>query len=463
MNALHRDLKHLVPLVEGLGAAQAAADPHRQRLHIQPPVGWLNDPNGLCKVGDTYHVFYQYGPFDPTSGVKHWGHVTSTDLLHWQRQPVALYPDEPFDCHGAYSGSALYEDGVLWLFYTGNVKLPGDYDHITAGRENNLCLATSRDCITIDTKECLLHTAEYPAGLSCHVRDPKVWLQDGTYYMVLGARTLEDRGEVLVFASEDKRQWRHINTITTPEPFGYMWECPDLFELDGQWFLLVSPQGIPCQNVYGCGYFPLYGDFRGAYTLGDFRPLDGGFDYYAPQSFLDGDRRLQFGWMAMPDTPYTNPTLAYGWQNCLTFPRQLRREGSVLLQSPAAELEALRGAPAALTAGKPMDASPCFELAAAPEGSFSLTVAEGLTFSYDEASRTAVLRFADPALGGGRDQRTMALDAPCRSVQVLADVSSLEIFLNGGAAVFSTRYYPQPGPVSLRLEGVSGTVWPLAL
>lgn len=463
MNALHRDLKHLVPLVEGLGAAQAAADPHRQRLHIQPPVGWLNDPNGLCKVGDTYHVFYQYGPFDPTSGVKHWGHVTSTDLLHWQRQPVALYPDEPFDCHGAYSGSALYEDGQLWLFYTGNIKLPGDYDHITTGRENNLCLATSRDCLTIDTKECLLHNADYPAGLSCHVRDPKVWRQDGTYYMVLGARTREDRGEVLVFASQDKRQWRHINTITTPEPFGYMWECPDLFQLDGQWFLLVSPQGIPCQNVYGCGYFPLYGDFRGAYTLGDFRPLDGGFDYYAPQSFLDGDRRLQFGWMAMPDAPYTNPTLAYGWQNCLTFPRQLRREGSVLLQSPAAELEALRGLPAALAAGKPMDASPCFELAAAPEGSFSLTVAEGLTFSYDEASRTAFLRFADPALGGGRDQRTLALDAPCRSVQVLGDASSLEIFLNGGAAVFSTRYYPQPGPVSLRLEGTSGTVWPLAL
>ena len=463
MNALQRDLKRLVPLVERLGADRAAADPHRQRLHIQPAVGWLNDPNGLCKVGDTYHVFYQYGPFDPTGGVKHWGHITSTDLLHWQRQPVILYPDEPFDCHGAYSGSALYEDGQLWLFYTGNIKLPGDYDHITTGRENNLCLATSRDCLTIDTKECLLHNADYPAGLSCHVRDPKVWRQDGTYYMVLGARTREDRGEVLVFASQDKRQWRHINTITTPEPFGYMWECPDLFQLDGQWFLLVSPQGIPCQNVYGCGYFPLYGDFRGAYTLGDFRPLDGGFDYYAPQSFLDGDRRLQFGWMAMPDAPYTNPTLAYGWQNCLTFPRQLRREGSALLQSPAAELEALRGAPAALAAGKPMDASPCFELAAAPEGSFSLTVAEGLTFSYDEASRTAFLRFADPALGGGRDQRTLALDAPCRSVQVLADVSSLEIFLNGGAAVFSTRYYPQPGPVSLRLEGVSGTVWPLAL
>ncbi len=210
-----------------------------------------------------------------------------------------LCPDQPFDCHGNYSGSALCEDGQLWLFYTGNVKLPGRYDYIHEGREHNLCLAVSRDCLTADTKECLMRNADYPEGLSCHVRDPKVWRQDGVYYMVLGARTREDRGEVLVLSSSDKRRWRHINTITTPEPFGYMWECPDLFQLDGQWFLLVSPQGIPCQNVYGCGFFALHGDFRGECTLGDYHPLDGGFDYYAPQSFADGERRLQFGWKAL--------------------------------------------------------------------------------------------------------------------------------------------------------------------
>lgn len=62
MNALQRDLKRLVPMVEAAGAARAAADPHRQKLHVQPPVGWLNDPNGLCQIGDEYHVFYQYGP-----------------------------------------------------------------------------------------------------------------------------------------------------------------------------------------------------------------------------------------------------------------------------------------------------------------------------------------------------------------------------------------------------------------
>ena len=68
MNALQRDLKRLVPMVEAAGAARAAADPHRQKLHVQPPVGWLNDPNGLCQIGDEYHVFYQYARLTPREG-----------------------------------------------------------------------------------------------------------------------------------------------------------------------------------------------------------------------------------------------------------------------------------------------------------------------------------------------------------------------------------------------------------
>ena len=139
----------------------------------------------------------------------------------------------------------------MYLYYTGNVKHPGNFDYIKEGRGHNVCLAVSKDGVTLDSKQCLLTNRDYPAGLTCHVRDPKVFAYEGRYYMVLGARTLEDKGEVLVLESTDKLHWTHINTLTTPEPFGYMWECPDLFCLDGQWYLAVCPQGIQCQNVYG--------------------------------------------------------------------------------------------------------------------------------------------------------------------------------------------------------------------
>ena len=464
MNALQRDLKHLVPLVEKLGAASVAADPHRQHCHLQPPVGWLNDPNGLCVYGGQYHAFYQYGPFDVTGGVKHWGHAVSTDLLHWEPLPVMLYPDEPFDCHGVYSGSALVENNVMYLYYTGNVKHPGDFDYIKTGRGHNVCLAVSRDGKAVESKQCLLYNRDYPAGLSCHVRDPKVFAFEGRYYMVLGARTLADKGEVLVLESTDRLHWTHCNTLTTPEPFGYMWECPDLFCVDGQWFLAVSPQGIACQNVYGCGYFAVEGDWRGECRLGAFHELDAGFDYYAPQSFVDslqGGRRVQIGWMGMPDANYGNPaTVAHGWQHCMTVPRVLHAAADgTLRQEPV--MPARRSAAYPLADGQSIRLSPCFELTAAPAGDFALTVADGVELVYTEQDRRCILRFTDPAISGGRSSRSTTLAAPCREVRVLGDASSLEIFLNGGAAVFTTRYYPAPGSVSLRLRGTDGVGYDL--
>ena len=465
MNALQRDLKKLVPLVESLGKANVEADPHRQQFHLQPPVGWLNDPNGLCVYGGQYHAFFQYGPFDVTGGVKHWGHAVSKDLLHWEPLPVMLYPDEPFDCHGVYSGSALIEGTEMYLYYTGNVKHPGDFDYIKQGRGHNVCLAVSHDGKTVASKQCLLYNKDYPAGLTCHVRDPKVFAYEGKYYMVLGARTLEDKGEVLVLESTDKLHWNHINTLTTPEPFGYMWECPDLFCLDGQWYLAVSPQGIQCQNIYGCGYFAVYGDWRAHCTLGEFHEADFGFDYYAPQSFVDENgRRIQIGWMGMPDADYGNaPTVAHGWQHCFTVPRLLTKgPGGTLLQTPVPELDARRSA-AALTLrnGEEASLSPCFDLTAAPAGDFALTVARGVELVYTEQDSTCVLQFTDPAQASGRTQRRTKLSAPCRSVRVVGDRSSLEIFLNDGAAVFSTRYYPAAGEVAVKISGTDALVYSL--
>ena len=464
MNALQRDLKKLVPLVESLGKANVEADPHRQQFHLQPPVGWLNDPNGLCVYGGQYHAFFQYGPFDVTGGVKHWGHAVSTDLMHWEPLPVMLYPDEPFDCHGVYSGSALVEGTEMYLYYTGNVKHPGDYDYIKQGRSHNVCLAVSHDGRTLAGKQCLMYNKDYPAGLTCHVRDPKVFAYEGRYYMVLGARTVEDKGEVLVFESTDKLHWNHINTITTPEAFGYMWECPDLFCIDGQWYLAVSPQGIQCQNVYGCGYFTVYGDWRSECTLGEFHEMDFGFDYYAPQSFADENgRRIQIGWMGMPDADYGNaPTVAHGWQHCFTVPRLLTKgPDGTLLQKTVPELDAQRGPARKLADGEEAFVSPCFDLTAVPAGDFALTIAQGVELVYTEQDNTCILRFTDASMADGRTVRRAKLSAPCRSVRVVGDRSSLEIFLNDGAAVFSTRYYPVPGDVAVKLTGADAAVYSL--
>ena len=134
------------------------------------------------------------------------------------------------------------------------------------------------------------------------------------------------------------KDWKLDRVITTPEAFGYMWECPDYFELDGQKFLSVSPQGLKreeyrFQNIYQSGYFPVKEDE--SVDTEDFREWDMGFDFYAPQTFVDDKgRRILIGWMGMPDADYRNPTAELGWQHCLTVPREVELRDGKLYQRP---------------------------------------------------------------------------------------------------------------------------------
>ena len=156
MNALTRDLIKLVDMTEEMmkekGQKEGAG--YREKLHLMPPVGWLNDPNGLCQLNGIYHAFFQYSPFNAEGGVKMWGHYTSKDMIDWEYQGVKLYPDQPFDCHGVYSGSTFIEDGKMYVYYTGNVKLEdGDFDYINTGREANTVLVISEDGKTFGSEE----------------------------------------------------------------------------------------------------------------------------------------------------------------------------------------------------------------------------------------------------------------------------------------------------------------------
>ncbi len=467
MNALTRDLKQLVELAEKAAPAEGR---FRQRLHLMPPTGWLNDPNGLCQFKGLFHAFFQYSPFNPEGGVKMWGHCTSRDMAHWEYQGTALYPDQPFDCHGVYSGCALVEDGRMYLYYTGNVKLEDrEYDYVLAGREGNTVLVESEDGFRFGRKQLLMRNEDYPADLSCHVRDPKVWKQDGRYYMVQGVRTKEDVGGAQIFVSDDRISWSPLRRIRTEEPFGYMWECPDYMDVDGQKILSASVQGLEGEewrdrNVYQSGYFYIEGDILGEYSLSQYRLWDCGFDYYAPQSFVTEDGRVvMMAWMGMPDCPeYGNsPALAEGWQHCFTFPREIYTEDGAVRQRPVRELEMLKrkvkGAEGHLKAECP--AAWETDITGIQGGRFRAVVGGGLVLTYT-GSRFE-MRFEGPAgeeISGGRRLRYQEMESP-DSVKILGDASSVEVFVNEREYVFTTRYYPGAYTLEVEADGAAVSLY----
>lgn len=515
-NALQRDLMQLVKAAED--AASRRPRTWAQTYHLMPPVGWLNDPNGLYQKDGVFHAYFQYAPFDVEGGVKMWGHSTSSDLVSWTYEGCALYPDEPFDCHGVYSGSALVLDDHVSVFYTGNVKLPdgnGAYDYINTGREGNTVMVDTADGETFGEKRLLLGNADYPADLSCHVRDPKVWRADapcGRYLMVLGARRRgaaeeagpakesvpaspsprrelfvrchgasceRDAGEVLVYASDELQTWRLQNRIQSSERFGFMWECPDYFELDALQVLSFSPQGLfggdwEHRNVYQSGYVPFAGDICGRYELGTFRLWDAGFDFYAPQTFVAEDgRRILMGWMGMPeDATYGNdPTIVEGWQHCFTVPRELTAgNGGVVLQRPVRELASLRGQAHRAVDELHLDVIPTACDIALEDVGDEMHVVLGeelelfVTCDPDERLMRFVMRFRDAgrnAASCGRTERWERVNA-VRSVRILVDTSSVEVFVNEGELVMSTRWYPRSRSCAIRVPGARITCWELS-
>ena len=436
----------------------------RQKLHLMPPVGWLNDPNGLCQFKGVYHAFFQYSPLNAEGGVKMWGHYTSRDMIDWEYQGVTLYPDQPFDCSGVYSGCAFIEDGEMYLYYTGNVKLEDrdDYDYVNSGREANTVLVTSTDGVNFGRKRLLMKNSDYPADLTLHVRDPKVWKENGVYYMLQGARTKEDSGQAIVFRSEDKLHWSFHSRIKTNDKFGYMWECPDYFEVDGTKILSASVQGLTGdqwkeRNVYQSGYFVVDGDILGEYSLSDYRLWDYGFDYYAPQSFeTDDGRRIQIGWMGMPDCEeYTNWTIEDGWQHCFTFPREVFMKDGLVRQRPIRELEERKILSEETKNRLETKNYTVYEAVVSDisDDQFHAVLAENLIVKYE--NNRFVIEFINSRnnkVSCGRKIRYVEMDH-VTDVRILSDESSVEIFVNDGAYVFSTRYYPEEPGICIEAEG----------
>jgi beta-fructofuranosidase len=459
-------------------ASNDSNDPYRLAYHIMAPTGWINDPNGLIHFNGEYHVFYQYHPYSPVWGPMHWGHVKSQDLVHWEHLPIALVPGETYDSGGCFSGSAVDVDGTLALVYTGNIWL----DEEKPSSKQVQCLATSADGITFfkDPANPVLRHAPFEE-VSHHFRDPKVWRHGDRWYMVVGTQ-IEGKGAVLVYSSHDLRQWHYLGVIANNDgALGYMWECPDFFSLDGHDILLFSPQGVNYQDVCQTGY--LVGQFdytTGKLRHGSFEELDKGFDFYAPQTFLDAQgRRILIGWMHMWETPM--PTQAYGWAGALTLPRELtcNAQGKLIMK-PVPELEALRGKSRhieACTLSPQQDMEDfkgdCFEMTAVfsiddacDAAAFGIKVrcsADGqeetvITYDVEQAVVSVDRNRSGKGVSGIRRSPLSATSAHLVKFHVYIDRSSLEVFVNDGEVVFSSRIYPDPASVGNHLFTEGGSV-----
>jgi beta-fructofuranosidase len=430
----------------------------RFNYHIQPPTGLLNDPNGLFQKDGVYHVFYQWFPLGAVHGLKYWYHITSKDLINWEENENIISPDTIYDSHGAYSGSALVDNNEVCLFYTGNVR------DTNWQRESYQILAKILDNGNIVKNE-LPIILNPPEGYTHHFRDPKVWKENGAYYMVIGAqRNKDETGCILIYSSTDKNNWKLQGEMLLSQGIdGYMWECPDLFSIDNKEILLFCPQGLSClkkeneniyPSVYTIGTFNI--DNRSFCQSQNIEKLDYGFDFYAPQTFLDEKgERILIGWMGVPEIPY--PTDSSGWAHALTLPRVLSIKNERLYQNPVKNIEKLRKETKNIIHKGDLNLQ---NLAIA---SYEINISlnknleditfylysserESLTLSYNKKDMTLTLDRTNFKNSFGEEygtKRIINMKESLHFLKIYRDTSSIEIFVNDGLYVMSGRFFPQ--------------------
>ncbi len=311
--------------------SRALADPRRPVFHFHSPAQWMNDPNGTFYFQGYYHVFYQFNPYGDSWDHLHWGHARSKDLLHWEYLPIALYPDESIREEHCFSGCATIDgNGRSVLFYT---SVPFDVDN---NPHQQRAAFGDAEMLTWTRPEKPVLTVESPGTprIKNDWRDPYVYRKGSTYYMVLSAVRDDETPVVLLYTNDsgDLTEWNYRGILKSFPRGTQLFECPNFFQMQGAWILI----GSPFEPVtYFAGSFD---EETLRYTPMRQGIIDHSSEYYASNTIIGPSNDVTlFAWIrAFPK--------GLGWNGCLALPRRLRLgESGELLQSPAAEIERLRG------------------------------------------------------------------------------------------------------------------------
>lgn len=473
------------------GDSPTAFEPWRPMAHLTPSKNWMNDPNGLVYENGTYHAFYQYNPKGNDWGNMSWGHSTSTDLVHWNEEPVAI---EATDAEEIFSGSIVVDtENTSGL---GSRDQPAMVAHYTSAYKNNATLPEGTQAQSVaysldHGRTWTKHQGNPVLTLepaSPNFRDPKVsWYEPGRYWVM--TTVVADDHVVKLYKSKDLLHWDFLSDFAGVGVQGGLWEMPELLEVpvegtnERRWVMLVSinPGGIAGGS--GMQYFS--GDFDGVTfraegaarpdaPLQDHQWVDYGADFYAATTIsgAPGGKPVLFGWMGNWDYAQTVPTTP--WRGAMAVPRELtlsNHDGgrpalrSAIASAPAAVLSG-RAAVERRTSvsdgsqplGKDFSArSQLVDVELRPDGAAEAGVMlrgsadgrEGLRITYEPQPGTLTV---DRSAAGTSNfsekfsphhQVKVPLTDGKLKLRILLDASSVEVFAPGSGTVITDLFLPE--------------------
>lgn len=446
--------------------------------HFAAQSGLTKHPNALTYFNGKYHLFYQNELTD-ASGKKMqiWAHATSTDLLNWNNIAPAIAPSEPYDNNGVFAGSAIVEDDLLNVFYTGYTE---NKENDKTQKKETPNLAMSKDGINFgkSANNPLIQMAPHYANLEFtkeYFKDPYVWKQSDRYYALIASQYEKTKdGAVLLFKSKDMRNWVFINitAIGSKGEMGHLWDCPNFLHIGNDDLLIINPTGIkPNGKMYLNKY--ISGGFLGKldYNTGNFkqkgafRLFDYGFDFYAPQVIKTADGRyVMIGWLGMPGSILHEES--QNWGGMMTLPREIQIINGNVITRPLAELKNLRESTVSF---KDLKIHGEKDFSNIKAGAYELEMSVDLTnaknfkiklrasssqetvLSYDKDTQLLKLNRdkSGHALKGEREVK-LPLQDNLLNLRIFVDNSSVEVFANDIA--MTARIYPDKASAGIKIS-----------
>ena len=454
----------------------------------------MNDPNGLVYYDGEYHLFYQHIPntISPT-GHLHWGHAVSSNLVHWQHLPIALYPDHLGDI---WSGSTIVDWNNTSGFQIGKEKVMVSIFTQVKNRIQQQSLAYSNN--RGRTWTMYLGNPVIANPDLQDFRDPKVFWHEKSKRWVM---VLSGGDRIIIYNSANLKEWTFASEFGKHDgSHEGKWECPDLFRLVvkadndiSNWVLLVSVLNGSPNGGSGTQYF--IGNFDGKKFTNSFPTstihwVDYGKDNYAGVTFsnapLEDGRRIFIGWMDnwsyAPDVPTSR------WRGSLTVPRELNLKTShsgqlQLVSSPIVELQAIRKRSINLADSIISDSIEFLVADSLVSGAFEILV----EFKWDAAAEFGLILMNEfgnkTVLGNNVESKRLFVDrrdsgcidfSNCFSVDrqlaplpselkiiklhVFVDWSSIEIFANDGCVIMTNLVFPQSAYSILKFYAIGGNV-----
>ena len=376
-----------------------------------------------------------------------WAHSTSRDLIHWEAQPLALEADW---LGSIFSGSCITNGSDVVAFYT------------SAGMHQTQSMAISKDNGRTFKKYegNPIVTSDKP-----DFRDPNVFWYEGTKRWVM---ILAVGQEMQIYSSADLKDWKYESSFGQEYGnHGGVWECPDLFKIDGKWVLLcnINPGG----PFGGSATQYFVGQFDGHKFTCESMPkvtkwMDYGKDHYATVSFYNApdNRRVVLAWMS--NWQYANQVPTKQFRSANSIPRDLglftHGEETYVSVVPSKEMLAVRGA----KVKKPTEAC---EIVVDMKGQSEIVLSnvkgERVVMTYDAAKQTFAMDRTKSGDVGFSEAFPCVTTAPTygnvKQLRIFVDRCSIEVFDAEGKMAMTNLVFPSEPYNTIKVKGGKATIY----